>query len=750
MFPQDYSAIQRLENTDWETLKRKYVMSIRPEGSQLQAAQQMQKHIEDRDIVDYASYREAILRIFPASYFNLAAEIAGDIAKTGDGGYTFTATWYQFIVTQKPAQLPTALEKSQKCIVMIKAPGSRKLSSDIDTSIFTAFEGESAFFERAAERIKARGPDFKGRITNAVIEGFYTISEELFKKTSASHRDSNAYLDALANDQENYPKFLNDNENNPSIQGKRLFSEEEFTSIFKEFKYKKHVQEMAASLFSLRCGLEKEEWQAFKELVKKKLGKILRSELPKQEGEAHIASCQHDYDTIFQEVEKLHENHLASLNAKIQELNQLDPLPVCGQDIPIAARNRLYVEYLEKCAECYEKILALKSAKGPLKNELEAKKQALDEELNALEKLDKKSSHRRIVELVKEFQTNCALLEKRCQELKASLQQNILDIAQLQVSYQFSQILASTFAYEAYVGRSAIYHVVNEQSGKSLPISQQTLLGSALQQVGFKLLHTKELTPKKYPPEEIAYYTAKYGKRLFSLVFSSRHAELEEDILKLLVKGRTGEDFPKFTYLKSKQVRRNAYSTFTRKELALLNSQAKIINQIKLNEAILEAEKPRRTLELIQTLCPFATEEEKKRYFEKEKKLYLSISAKLIGLVCASRLKSKGYLWGKNPLIPLPHTTEEKKEEEASSPAIFNPQPFQNSNFPPSSGGGISKDEYHQLGEDAKNLVAAFSEGEAQVSHMEQAPRSQSAVVAGASEEGFSKLVEGMFKKSPK
>ncbi|KIC73721.1 hypothetical protein DB42_BR00020 [Neochlamydia sp. EPS4] len=749
---EDFSAIQRFEKLGgWETLKKQYVTTSYLEaGAQEQAAQKMQAHIEDRDIVDYASYREAILRIFPSSYFNLDAGIEGRIAKTATDGYTFTAKWCEFIVTQKTAQVPTGLEKSQKCKIAIKAPGSRKLTSDIDTSILTTFTGENSFFEHAEARIKREGLDYEGRITNAIIDGFYSISEELFKMASASQRDSNAYTDTIAKDKEIYPKFLHDEENNPSIQGERLFSEEEFTKIFKEYKYQKHVQEMAASLFSLRCSLEEKEWQAFKDLVKKRLSKILKSELPNDVQETNLSLCQQDYDTIFQEVENIHSHHLTKLNDKIRELSQLDPPPVREEDITIAALNRLYVEHLEQCTECYEQILDLKSKKKPLMDELEAKKQTLDKKLADLKKLDHNSDDEDIQELIEIKQKNCAVLEESCRKLKDSLHQNIIKTAQLQTEHQFRQILASTFANEAYVCRSAVHHVVNGQSGATdLLISQQTLLGSALQQVGFKLLHSKELTHKGYSPEEVAYYTAKYGQRLFNLIFSGRNAELDDGIIKRLAQGKKGKDLPEFTYLKAKQVRDNAYSTFKRKELALLNDQAKIIQRIKLNPTILDAEKPRKTLELIKKLSTLSSEDEKTHYFEHEKKLYLSISAKLIGLVGASRLEQKGYLWGGNSCIPF--KAEQKKEIESLSLA-----PLSNTKSPLSStlleatAEGSATDEHHRIGARATNLVMAGEGGEARVNHMDQDPDSQSAVVANPPKEAAQSLAEGVFRNHPK
>ncbi|KIC76462.1 hypothetical protein DB41_GC00290 [Neochlamydia sp. TUME1] len=749
----DFPAIQRFEklgDTDWETLKKLYVTTFYLEaGAQEQAAQKMQAHIEDRDIVDYASYREAILRIFPSSYFNLAAGIEGRIAKTATDGYTFTAKWYEFIVTQKTAQVPTGLEKSQKCKIAIKAPGSRKLTSDIDTSILTTFTGENSFFEHAEAKVKKEGLDYEGRITNAIIDGFYSISEELFKMTSASQRDSNAYTDTIAKDKEIYPKFLHDNENNPLIQGERLFSEEEFAKIFKEYKYQKHVQEMAASLFSLHASLEQEEWQAFKDFVKKRLGKILEAELPKDAQETHISLCQQDYDAIFQGVENIHNHYLNKLNDKIQQLSQLDPLPVRAHDIPIAALNRLYFEHLEQCTDCYEQILALKSKKKPLMDELEAKKQTLDKKLADLKKLDHNSDDEDIQELIEIKQKNCAVLEESCRKLKDSLRQKIIEIAQLQIKHQFSQILASTFANEAYVCRSAVYHVVNGQSGAAdLPISQQTLLGSALQQVGFKLLHSKELIHKGYSSEEVAYYTAKYGQRLFNLIFSGCNAELEDRIINRLAQGRKGKDLPKFTYLKAKQVRHNAYLTFTEEELALLNDQAKIIQRIKSNPTILDAEKPRKTLELIQQLRALSTEEEKTRYFEQEKKLYLSISAKLIGLVCASRLEQKGYLWGKNSRILF---KAEQKEGIKDSPSVIpTPVPLQTPKLLEPTSEGSAIDEHHRIGPHAKNLVMGINGGKARVSHMYQDSHSQSAVVANPSEKTAQLLATGVFGNNPK
>jgi hypothetical protein len=333
-------------------------------------------------------------------------------------------------------------------------------------------------------------------------------------------------------------------------------------------------------------------------------------------------------------------------------------------------------------------------------------------------------------------------LEESCQKLKDSLRQSIIKTAELQVEHQHHQILASTFANEAYVCRSAVYHVVNGQSGVSnLPISQQTLLGSALQQVGFKLLHSKGLTHKNYPSEEVAYYTAKYGQRLFNLIFGGRNEELEEGIIKRLAQGKKGKNLPKFTYLKSKQVRHNAYSTFKKEELALLNDQAKIIHRIKSDPTILDAEKPRKTFELIPQLLSFSS--------ETEKRLYLSISAKLIGLVCASRLKQKGYLWGQNLLSPLRNAAEEEQLEGSVS-VISAPTPLQPTEPLETTWEGSATDEHHWQDSHAKSTVISGKGGKASVNHMDQGPYSRSAVLANSSEETAQAGIAGVFGHHPK
>ena len=60
--------------------------------------------------------------------------------------------------------------------------------------------------------------DFSRKITNAVIDHFYRISENKLGISSSLSRDSNAYADTMALDSQEYPKFLLNEENNPLIK----------------------------------------------------------------------------------------------------------------------------------------------------------------------------------------------------------------------------------------------------------------------------------------------------------------------------------------------------------------------------------------------------------------------------------------------------------------------------------------------------------------------------------------------------
>ena len=348
-------------------------------------------------------------------------------------------------------------------------------------------------------------------------------------------------------------------------------------------------------MFSLRLALQDNEWEKFKVDVNQKIRTYFEyffyEETKKKK---YIKVMFENFDKIFENVKELYCKQKRLLENKIEEIKQTDyaknsPLledrEKWKKDIEIVARNRLYVTVLEDCSDLKEKLIVLKKERKQIEKMLNLKSYLLDKQKNELH-------------------------HQEYQILKTSLQNNIKCKAKILIKIHYQQILANTFANEAYVCRSAIYHVVNSQSRKPTQISEQTLLGSSLQQVGFKILHGRELATKN-TQEEVAYLTAKYGQRIFNLVFSGQEQYVDDSQLLQSTKGIVGNIYKIFDYLKSEKLKKNLYKQLSENELILLNFQAKVVSVIKVNSQIPDVEKPTLTKEM---LGGFLGEEEKYFY----------------------------------------------------------------------------------------------------------------------------------------
>lgn len=135
--------------------------------------------------------------------------------------------------------------------------------------------------------------------------------------------------------------------------------------------------------------------------------------------------------------------------------------------------------------------------------------------------------------------------------------------AEAAVQVQHSQIQANLFAHEAYIGKSPVVHVVQGmQKGESANLSPDTIVGSIVHQIGFRLEH-----------EGRAEDTAKYIFRVADLLFGQLAAPLTETQLDSLAANPSGL----LPGLGDHGVR------FTRDELALVNSEVKLFREIKKN-----------------------------------------------------------------------------------------------------------------------------------------------------------------------
>ncbi len=715
------AAIQAFKNAtenqgNWEGIKASYLEAgqDRHEAGIHQGS--LKALVKYRDLIDFRLYRQAVEAIFPN--YRLDAKIDGRIEEQ-DGHPRFVTSWYKFIV--KPGlQLPQAgRENTSECCIHINAPGSRNLTSDIDTSVVTQFSentNKASFILHADARVKDNGPDYESRITNAMIDNFYNLSEREFGLTSGEHRDSNVYVDL----QDDYPKFRDDEERNPEVNGQRLFKAEELAEKLAKWKLEKHRLELAASLFSLRVALEEKGWIDFKNQVettiqggcdlclmsdlpsdgKLKSGKMYLEKQEKQlkytvinpkgetvealldisvtgsltrefldskksailditskrghtlqgsaehlqdgadEGEekaaAYVKTTLEDLRAVFKQTERFFEIYHHRLTAKKAELtatrqNQASNLSKEAQekDLEVAALNCLYVEALEEMTTVNGEILNLRKANQTLIEGVQSLYETLEEQAEKLE--DYKKKPKLYKKEIDESERQYASLNKDYESKLNSLRENYLKIASKEIEKLELRYQSHTFANEAYVCRSAVYHVVtgNQQRG-IVAITEQTLLGSALQQIGFKLLHSHELTKRGRPIEEVAYRTAKYGHRVHELLF--KEAVTDKQVQQAL---KPGNKLNLFSRLKSEEMRKSAFTLFKVEELLCLNVEANIITQVKNNRGIPEGEKYQKTAELLA------------KSSEQSNELFLSIASKIVAGVYLSKFeRNHSLLWG--------------------------------------------------------------------------------------------------------
>lgn len=674
----------------WEELKLPLLRKNISNEERKLMIEKIETAVKMRDVVDYRIYHQAVDELFPSDFYNVATKVEGKVQHRKDNTPFFISSWYVFIVTKKNQNsVPTGLEKNVQCKIKINAPGSRTLTSDIDTSISASIEYsdekksaipfhlQATFFEKTF--LKVKGPDFVGRVPNFIISRFYSLSVQEFFATSFEHRDSNAYLDTTTHDDAEFSKF-NDNEiNNPVIMGKNLWDTEEYKIEFLKFKKNKHQQEQAASLFLLRLALDNEnrmevdekqydsiQWNNFKQNVLRQCAKTLKKYFQhnseSEEIEEYINKITQDLEGIFLKVDKL-------FNTYKKELKLEDK---------ITSMNNLYVKYLEEMIDINDKIILkreeIKNLTGEseqLKNEydaLAAKKQRLEKNVDIKDLLE---------DQIKAYDTTLSALDTQMEHKRTCLKTALENIAQFKNDRQESCIKALLFANEAYTSRYAVDHIVKGMQIKDdIAITEQTIMGSALQQIGFKLLHSEALRnkinskgEKQYQEGEVAYYTAKYGYRVFNLIFHDE-VKIENKIhvrrsekpvansdIDILLEGFGGNTLNILYDLKSNQIKQRAYLTFTNEELYLLNSEA-IIASVKKSPGAEHEKTSKATTLLRERLKQIRSIQDESdvnliHYVkEKEVSLYLSIAAKIIALTYASRIERKKALWGE--LIPQP------------------------------------------------------------------------------------------------
>jgi len=623
----------------------------------------MKTLVEYRDILDYAIYRRAVETIFPLTHYEITTELKEHIEATQEGCYQFLSTGYTFMVYHR-ADISSPSRPC--CEIKIEAPGSRTLTSDIDTSIYVN-GADTLDLTYADSHVKDKGPDYNGRVRNQVIAHFYHLSEELHHMTSSESRDSNAYMDKVTEDEKEHPKFNFTESTNPSIHSKPFLQDNQF---YANHKLIKHYQEQAASLVSLRQALTLEEWKIFKQDAIAQLQKTFTFIYHSIADKSHLENCfkaaQTDIINIFTLVETLCQTVEQESNATMSALKQeradywaSSPLSNSPEqlaaDIMTSAQNTLYIDYLEKMTNVNNDII-----------ELERKNQ------NSVDQLER----------LYQQQTN--VLREQITLLENQLRANLKQRADQLLAKQLLQIKAHMFASGAYVNRSAVYHVVKGIQRKDpVQITKQTVMGSALQQIGFRLHHADKLRDSHKPEGEITYYCAKYGQRVFDLLLNNDDNAMiktpfTDEEIENLAKGSKDNTLKVLSLLKSAELQDKFPCLFTREEYHLINSEMRVITQVKKSTTIAEEEKPAKTLELVKERMQLIDaktypdkgniSDEEIQVFAKtvERNLFKSLAVKLMAAVYAAKLEvNHGYLWGRMNIV--------QKQTQLASVALISP-----------------------------------------------------------------------------
>ncbi|MFN7098271.1 MAG: hypothetical protein ACK4PR_12055, partial [Gammaproteobacteria bacterium] len=96
------------------------------------------------------------------------------------------------------------------------------------------------------------------------------------------------------------------------------------------------------------------------------------------------------------------------------------------------------------------------------------------------------------------------------------------ELSQALLAQQKAIIISCLFAHEAYINYGAVYHTVEWQQSANtdLRIDRRLIvLGSLLQQIGFRLLHAKHYAEQGAPINEVSYRVSKYEQRIADMIW---------------------------------------------------------------------------------------------------------------------------------------------------------------------------------------------------------------------------------------
>ena len=640
--------------------------------------------ISKRDELDAFFYNEAVRKLFPVTSFSINTN-KRQINKDDLSGVHLS--YYTFEVSPL---ITGGSKKAPLVTIEVIAPGSRNLTSDIDTTVkvdchddqhLTAklkaidWPKEILSSEIIYDGNDACQVDLEAALQAAIIYYFNQLSFKQIKITSAESRDSNVYGDGFLKEKGGYPKF-NGGKNIRLPDESPLLTEP--TQVFyKAQKRQKQIYEFAASLMPLRCYYDKAglDWENFETDAMGQLNELI--------DEDNIGKVDSNLKEVFKEVKNFHQYFVNELNKakkdyKQEYLHKID-LTAGEQDIPKDRENDFEVY-------CYQAIyvrclVILAGHKASIARQLQTVEGERVTLQPAYENITKKEN---TLEKVKDSEyeqdakdklVDAKRAYKNSKEILIKALEHLAKLCNIQ---QELQIQANLFAYEGYVNRSAVYHVVDWiQSAGKLPIAkQQVVVGSILQQVGFRLLHSFVYRAQGLSEGEIAYRVAKYGERVAEMFFG----ELDTEWKKVV----NNDQLMQLEVLRRLQQEPSFKGKLEKALLKIVNEDARFVKEIKKNEYIPIHLKGQKALELIQeNIYRFHNPSRKdvsendRNSVDKKKiemwrndnqKQLMAGAVKTLMFAYQARLtKTQGYLWGEGYCKPESQEAEgikEKKRDE--------------------------------------------------------------------------------------
>lgn len=494
--------------------------------------------IQKRDKLDERLFKEAVCKLFPerdANRYIVHSVIVRREEKLHPVNPDISLVYYTCCVYRgqvSETDSEKVLKETPHIEITIKAPGSRDLTSDIDTTISVQLvKPTHVNFDQVAwpifcqDAVRDGKADIEFLIQCAVIHYFNEANRFHFQMTAGEHRDSNVYADGFMNSR-GYPKHRDI----PLLPG--AIQEDVLKRMVTQCRQQQQQLELAASLVSLREYFSKtgKVWNTFKLKITTPWNNRHRDpEL------ADInAEFRNNIENVFAILESLHDYKEQQMLTELATMDAYGNQAFTAQeqqlDKTVCAMNTLYEKHLLQVAVALGKFNRCSDSLRGKIQELQTAEAELNASIQAEQLQAQIANGPNVPEGVREayrrLQTARIEAKRKVDSLKAIITDKTAELISSMIALQKAQVHANLFANEGYVNHSATFHVVSwlnylDRGPNKRINKKQLVLGSILHQIGFRLLHVHEFKEKGASWGEVAYRVSKYGFRVADMMFGN-------------------------------------------------------------------------------------------------------------------------------------------------------------------------------------------------------------------------------------